>query len=752
MDGIQPYAGGHYPAAQPPTAQPTYNLTYPHPHAGPAHALPAKGAGDYLRAIKRRAWLVVAVGVLVSVAGALFVLRMPAVYRVTAEVTIEPPKYDQFLSGMLNAERLVPKNNEELEKYVPDQIARLKSKSLVDKVVRDPNVTGGQPISPLDDPAADVIKNLYTRNQAGTHYYTVSLDGGDPAKVTRTLGLLLEEFREATRVESRDSLDQSRANAIKTLDTLARELDTLHGKIQKIARESGTIGPGGTSLAKERYQSVQQLLLMERARFGDLDRNLRLGALRPTPADPRQEARAKKISDLEDERHKLIGDWKKIGEKTRDRTDPALREYARKIRQKESEIDRLNEAVANQEAPQAADADVILASAQEEIRGLETRAGRLMDEMQDSMPVFDQYQELVSLREQKQKQMSDTAQMLSQFDAISKTQKDPVKIMVPPVEPVMPDRPKKGLYIGGLVAFGFLVGIGLAVLIEHLDHSVKVPEHLTSGLALPLLGVVPRIRRTAKVHRGGHLWTPGAPDSVEADAYRNIRASLVGVAGAHGPIVTLLITSAKAGEGKSTTALNLAATCARAGERTLLVDVDLRRPSLAGVFPHEEGHLGLVDVLRGEVPWQRVVVPTDLPNLDFLPTGEARDVPIEILGSLELRQLILSLSQHHYDRVILDGPAVLGLADCRMLGRIVDAAVMVVRSGTLQLRPLRRAKSMLEQSQVKLAGVIFNGLSDDLDNWSSYGPGPSPMGGPALLGPGNGPGGPSMLTPTTIPS
>ena len=116
---------------------------------------------------------------------------------------------------------------------------------------------------------------------------------------------------------------------------------------------------------------------------------------------------------------------------------------------------------------------------------------------------------------------------------------------------------------------------------------MKVPEHVTHGLTLPLLGVVPRIRRTALTHRGGHLWTPGTPDSLEADAFRNIRASLLGVADRRGPIVTLLVTSPKAGDGKSTTALNLAATCARAGERTLLLDVDLRRPSLADVFPPE---------------------------------------------------------------------------------------------------------------------------------------------------------------------
>ena len=122
-----------------------------------------------------------------------------------------------------------------------------------------------------------------------------------------------------------------------------------------------------------------------------------------------------------------------------------------------------------------------------------------------------------------------------------------------------------------LIGLGLFASIGLGVclvcLLEYIDHSVKVPEHVTHGLTLPLLGVVPRIRRTALTHRGGHLWTPGTPDSIEADAYRNVRASLLGIADKRGPIVTLLVTSAKAGEGKSTTALNLAATCAP-GRRT----------------------------------------------------------------------------------------------------------------------------------------------------------------------------------------
>jgi len=154
------------------------------------------------------------------------------------------------------------------------------------------------------------------------------------------------------------------------------------------------------------------------------------------------------------------------------------------------------------------------------------------------------------------------------------------------------------------------------------------------------------------------------------------------------------------------------------------MDVDLRRPSLAGVF-HDGDEpvpgLGLVDVLRATFPGSGPSSGPNIPNLDFLPTGDTAGIPIEILGTLELRQLLIGLS-NHYDRVILDGPAILGLADCRVLGRVVDAAILVVRSGAQELRPLQHAKAMLEQSHVVIAGVVFNGLYEDLKNWSSYGP------------------------------
>jgi succinoglycan biosynthesis transport protein ExoP len=94
-------------------------------------------------------------------------------------------------------------------------------------------------------------------------------------------------------------------------------------------------------------------------------------------------------------------------------------------------------------------------------------------------------------------------------------------------------------------------------------------------------------------------------------------------------------------------------------------------------------------------------------------------VPVEVLGTLEVRQFIESVSRH-YDRVLFDGPAILGLADCRILGRMVDAAILVVRAGAQTLPPLLRAREMLIQSRVEIAGVVLNALREDMQNWSSH--------------------------------
>jgi len=713
MDGLQPYT--------PPTRVPTG--ASPAPAVDPTEV---KSASDYLRALQRRIWLVLAIGVPLSVVVAVLVVRQRSIYRATAEITIDTPQYDPALSSLVSHD-VTGRDAEFTSNYRPDKVALLRSKSLAEMTLSDPALA--QTSAPGEEAVLDLVNNLQVRQVGTSNRFQVALEGPDPARTKKVLETLLEIFKKRAKDESDFKNSDTSEYASGSLRKLKEELAAIDKNIFDTLSTSKTIGPGGKSLAEERYLMHGTDLLQKKARLGDFQHRTWLAEMYPSgkgPGDPR-------LADLEKQRDALSVQLQQIKRRVRNfNRDPSALHVSDKLEQILANIDRVKSA--SLPGPGVDPTETILGQMQREIQANEERVEAMVKEIRESMPELQRYQNWQDEREQKAAQIRTMQDKITSFEFLARSQKAPVAIPPLITEPSYPVRPNRVLNIAVGVVLSFGLGIGLVCLLEHLDHSVKVPEHLSMGLTLPLLGVIPRIRRTASIHRAGHLWTGGAPDSIEADAYRNLRASLIGSSARHGPIVTLLVTSAKAGEGKSTTALNLAVTCARAGERTLLMDVDLRRPSLNGVFREEDGaeKLGLVDVLGGDYPWQRTLVRTDIPNLDFMPTGDTRDIPIEILGTVELRQLLIALA-HHYDRVILDGPATLGLPDCRMLGPLVNAALLVVRSGSHELRPLRRAKAFLEQSNVALAGVVFNGLYEDLENWSSYGPN-TPYGYPEITG------------------
>lgn len=716
MDGIQPYVAPGTPrhAAYPGPAPVSHQA---HGVGGSAEKAPS----DYVRALRRRAWLVMAIGVPLSVLGALWVVRQQNVYRASAQILIEPPQFDPVLSGLLTTS-VGQRDPATGETYVPNRIAMLKSKQLAEEVVNDPSVA---PVGGVAPDAADLlVANLQTRQVPGTSHFLVTLEGTDPVRTAKQLSLLLELFQKQAKEENHGKVDTSKTYAENSLRRLNDELRGLNEKLMDVLRTSETVGPGGKNIKQAQYEMYGVMMARKHERITELQQQSLLSQSAAASRIPEMSTREVKIAELEKWREELTGQMQMMKSKVRYfNSDPSVKYKAEKLKQVMNQLTRLRSVPARETGDPY---EILMEATRAEIQADERAAKTILAELQASMPQHQHFLDMLDEQKQKVTRVAMMQTKLSDFEFVRQAMKDPITIPTSIPEPTVPVRPKRALNMAIVLVLSFGLGISLVCLLEHVDHSVKMPEQLAVGLALPLFGVVPRMRRTAALHRGGHLWTPGAPGSVEADAYRNLRASLLGASDRSGRIVTLLVTSAKAGEGKSTTALNLAATCARAGERTLLMDVDLRRPSLADVFPdgaddENAPKLGLVDVLRGELPWQRTVLRTDIPGLDFLTTGDTREVPIEVLGTLELRQLLIALSSH-YDRVILDGPAILGLADCRMLGRVVDSALLVVRSGSQELRPLQHAKAMLEQSHVRIAGLVFNGLYEDLKNWSSYGP------------------------------
>lgn len=730
MDELAPYRG-----APAPIAAATRGAVAPggFPAAAPAGVgtpygpdlAAVKSPADYLGALRRRAWLALIVAVPLGTLASIYALRQPKIYQAMGQIRIEAPHFDSALSALV-ARDMGQGDASSQASYAADRVTDLQyGRALAERVIARNQF--GPEVAQMDDPAAElIVDHIAVKPVLKSNTYNVTLNGRDPALTKRLLEAVLEEMVKAAKDEQAMRVGDTVENARRALRTLIAARDDRQREMLGQMEALGTIGPGGRSILEEQYAKLGQSIEAQQARLGELQQKMMFAQYFPrdeavSPRETAALAQRERLAEMQEDLRDRLADLRR---KTRHfDSDPAARMVAGQLHKVMTKIDEIDDSFAAKTQMTADPTELIHESLQRDVETRQARQEEMLTQIQKAMPDQQKYLYLLEDHASIRKQIDDMTSKLQAFEILAKSQEanPPVKVLGMIKEPSRPMKSKTTLIVMGLVV-SLGTGIGLVVLLEHLDHSAKVPEHVSHGLNLPLLGVVPRTPRTALTHRGGHLWTAGAPDSAAADAFRNIRAGLLGAADLGGPIVSLLVSSAKAGEGKSTTALNLAAACARAGERTLLLDVDLRRPTLDAAFPADAGDddgLGLVDVLKGAVPWQATLRRTELHNLDFIPAGDPRDVPIEILGTLELRQLLTALT-HHYDRVILDGPAILGMADCRVLGRMVDAAVLVVRAGAHRTVTLQRAKAVLEQSRVEIAGVIVNGLSDGAQHWSSH--------------------------------
>jgi capsular exopolysaccharide synthesis family protein len=252
-----------------------------------------------------------------------------------------------------------------------------------------------------------------------------------------------------------------------------------------------------------------------------------------------------------------------------------------------------------------------------------------------------------------------------------------------------------------------MLAVGVVFLVEYLDDTVKTDEDVQRQLTLPTLGNIGRI--TPVKEPGDHLIALNHPRSPISEAYRVLRSN-TRFAKIDNPSASLLVTSPGPEEGKTTTAANLAVVLAQAGQKVILVDSDLRRPTLHEFFGLDN-HVGLTDLLvDGEDLWNQALRTTDQEGLRILTSGRLPPNPSELLGSDAMRSTLRELEKTA-DVVVLDSPPLLAVADASILGSIVGGAILVVESGKTRNEAARRAKDTLDNSGVKLLGVVVNRIS-----------------------------------------
>ncbi|GAB4522573.1 MAG: hypothetical protein Fur0018_04530 [Anaerolineales bacterium] len=296
------------------------------------------------------------------------------------------------------------------------------------------------------------------------------------------------------------------------------------------------------------------------------------------------------------------------------------------------------------------------------------------------------------------------ASLLQTFEQVRLAEAESISTVIQADPATVPERPiRPNVMQNTLLAaiVGAMLAVGGIFLVEALDETVKSPEDVMRNTNLPVLGVV-AAHQTSK----GELITATQPRSPVAEAFRSLRTNIQFASVDH-PIQTLLVTSALPSEGKSTVAANLAIALAQSGKRVVLLEADLRRPSVHR-YLNVPNRLGLSAIfVQPQVYLDGNLQGTRVPNLKVLTSGDLPPNPSELLGS-ERMQAIMRQIREQADILVLDTPPVMAVTDAVVLASRVDGILLVVKPGSTKTSALQTAVEQLRRVGANVIGVVLN--------------------------------------------
>ncbi|MBX7154467.1 MAG: polysaccharide biosynthesis tyrosine autokinase [Bacteriodetes bacterium] len=312
-----------------------------------------------------------------------------------------------------------------------------------------------------------------------------------------------------------------------------------------------------------------------------------------------------------------------------------------------------------------------------------------------------------------------------------------VRVFEPASASFVPVSPNRLLNVAIGCIFGFALGIGLVVARSFIDSTVRTPEELENR-GFVVLATIPKIPRDLSLADikpmlnetnkeffkdvpeesmiSSHLISHVNPKSPIAENYRSVRTAIQ-FAHVDTHVQTVMVASSVPQEGKSTTSVNIATTLAQAGNKTLWIDCDLRRPVGHNVF-HTSKEPGIVNVLVGNKTIEQAARPSGIPNLDIMTSGPIPPNPSELLGSQRMRDLLEELKKR-YDNIIIDTPPVVAVTDAVILSTLVDAYILVARANTTHMEIVSKSRESIDRVGGRMLGIVLNDF-DVSNNYGSY--------------------------------
>ncbi len=668
---------------------------------------------DYWRIIRIRKTVILAVFLLVVITATLVTFILPESFSSTARIKVERDQND--IPGLMQAQQIGGGYD---PYFIQTEFEVIQSELILSNVIQQLNLNevwgkkfaGGERLKTQE--TMSLLKRVMDlRPVRNTSLIEIRVFSEDPREAATLANAIAETYRQH-RLEQRKELsaggikaleerwkkqDQEVKDAQKKVDDLRAELKITDSAIMENAPS--------VMLTRETLSRLEALRIESKADFARGE--TLLSKLRNLPPD--QLVQAIPTSSLQDPLLNTLIEQKTLADQTLVRLSKEFGPAHPEVLKASAGVEDINLKIKERVAGALTGLEAKVASMGQSLTNLEKEVDaaiqRDLDKATQSQPYWAAKRKLEELQRFQQILYLKIAQEQTELVLPKTSMVEIVDWAQPGLRPVKPNKPMN-IALG--VIIGLVVGIGLAFFIEYLDTSVKTIDDVERSLGAPVLGVIPQ--------NVGKLIDEGA-ESPHAEAYRVLRTNLL-FSRKDDKLNSIAIVSAGAGEGKSTTVFNLAVVFAQSGQRVLVVDSDLRRPTLHKML-HVTNSIGLTNYLLKQNTLEEVIQTTSLPTLDFLASGKLPSSSLGILSSSQMRDLITELKQH-YDFVFFDSPPVMGVSDASILASEVDMTLQVIQYRRYPQPMNIRAKGLIEKVGGNLVGIVLNNINMSQDESYYY--------------------------------
>ncbi len=715
----------------------------------------------YLHVLLRRKWFLAAVAFTIVVLAALQVFTTTPMYRATARLQVDP-----------EGDKIVPFQEVAgselaggwfIENYMWTQTENLQSQSLALRVVDkldladDPafntkvhpgalvslknglaklvgapfgigrEASSVEPTPEVRDAAAAarLTGSVSAQPVRNTRLIEVSYISPDPELSARVVNVLTEEFIEQNLQGKFDATNRASEFLRKQLEELQIQVEKTERELLDYAKRNNIVNLSEReTIARKRLADLSdQLTETETGLIADQSRYeaSQSATLQAFPEGLKNDAIYRLEQRLSEAKSRLAGFSSRYGPEW-----PAVKETRLEIAELEQQLQA--------EKRQA------LTSAQQDYELSRDRHSKLEEAVEKQRFLVDdlnessiQYNILDREVNSNKELYQGLLQRLKEAGVAAGLRSSNIRIADAAEPPSSRSTPRRGRTLALALILGLFLGTGLVLLLEVLDNTLKTPDDVTQYLGLPALGTVPSLADSAKgLDRGtwplperevtGYprlIYDEGKlPHARALEAYRSLRTALL-LSHSGKPPQTILVTSALPGEGKSTTAANTAIALAQTGARTLIVDLDMRKPSLGEAFGIN-AEQGMSTFLSGMSDLSSQIRETGLPNLMMVPAGPRAPNPAELIGSKRMATG-MQLMREYFTYVVIDSPPVLELSDGMVVSQYVDGVILVARGGKTPRKAVQRASDQLLQIGAKLLGVLVNNVRPGQSGYGYYG-------------------------------